>query len=54
MTRTIDAKLKKLICCFKNGKNLMNFDLSQISALTGSFCAKYIKFDLKKSRGVKK
>ena len=29
MALKIDAKFeKKLICCFKNDKNLMNFDLS--------------------------
>ena len=29
MTLKIDAKFeKKLICCFKNDKNLMNFDSS--------------------------
>ena len=29
MTLTSDAKFKeKLICCFKNDKNLVNFDLS--------------------------
>ena len=29
MTLTSDAKFEeKLICCFKNGKNLVNFDLS--------------------------
>ena len=29
MTQKIDAKFEeKMICCFKNGKNLANFDLS--------------------------
>ena len=48
--------MQNSICCFKNDKNLVNFDLStrnsQISTLTGSFCAKYITFELKKYRGV--
>ena len=47
-----DVKFKeKLICCFKNDKNLANFDLStqvsKIRFVIGSFCAKYIKFDQK-------
>ena len=57
MTLKIDAKFEeKLICCFKNDKNLVNFDLStqifKISTLIGSFCAKYISLDLKTLRGV--
>ena len=44
---------EKLICCFKNDKNLVNFDpVSKICTLTGSFCAKYKTFDIKKYRGV--
>ena len=52
MTLKIDAKFEeKLNCCFKNDKNLVNFDLALIiSTLIGSFCAKYITFNLKKSR----
>ena len=55
MTLESDAKLKeKLICCFKNDKNLVNFDLSilKITTFIGSFCAKYITLELKKYRGV--
>ena len=57
MTLKSDKKIEeKLICCFKNYKNLVNFDVStrnsQISTLIGSFCVKYIKCDLKKYRGV--
>ena len=53
MTLKSDKKIEeKLICCFINYKNLVNFDLStrnsQISTLIGSFCVKYIKCDLKK------
>ena len=40
------AKFKeKLIFCFKNDKNLENFDPS---TKIGPFCAKYTTFDLKK------
>ena len=46
---------EKLICCFRNDKNFVNFNLStqnsQSFTLT-TFCAKYIRFDLKKYRGV--
>ena len=58
MTLKSDAKFEeKLICCFKNDKNLVNSsDLStgnsQMFTLIGSFCAKYITFDLKKYRRV--
>ena len=53
-----DAKFEeKPICCFKNDKNLVNFDpstqkVSKICTLIGSYCAKYLMFDLKKYRGV--
>ena len=36
---------EKLIFCFKNDKNLENFDPS---TKIGPFCAKYTTFDLKK------
>ena len=57
MTLKIDAKFEeKLISSFKIDKNSVNFDLTletlEISTLIGSFCAKYITFDLKTSRGV--
>ena len=50
MTLKRNAKFEgKLICCFKNGKNLLNFDLStpnsQNPSLICSFS--YITFDLK-------
>ena len=54
MTLKSDGKFQaKLICCFKNDKNLLNFDSntrnsSKCGLLIGSFCAKYITFDLKK------
>ena len=53
MTLKRDAKLEeKLICCFKNEKNLVNPDPStkksqKICTLIGSYHAKYM-FDLKK------
>ena len=37
---------------FKNDKNLVNFDPSTQKSFIGSCCAKYLKFDLKKYRGV--
>ena len=42
-----DAKFEEnLICCFKNDKNLVNFDPStQFSKI--SFCVKYTNFDQK-------
>ena len=48
---------EKLIFCFKNDKNLVNFDPStkkskKFCTLIGPFCAKYTTFDLKKYRGV--
>ena len=43
---------KKTICCFKNDKNLVNFDPSKICTLIGRFHAKCMIFDLKKYRGV--
>ena len=52
MTLRSDAKFEeKLICCFKNDKNLVNFDPStqkswKICTLIGPFHAKYISFDL--------
>ena len=53
-----DAKFEeKLICRFKNDKNLVYFDpstqkVSKNCTLIGSYCAKYLIFDLKKCRGV--
>ena len=52
-----DAKFEeKPICCFKNDKNLMNFDsrtqVSKICTVICSFRSKYITFDQKKFRGV--
>ena len=52
-----DAKFQeKPICCFKNDKNLVNFDpstqVSKICTLIGPFRANYIMFGLKKYRGV--
>ena len=58
MTLKIDAKFEeKPIRCFKNDKNLVNFDpstrkVSKICTLIGPFRAKYITFDLEKYRGV--
>ena len=57
MTLKSDAQFEeKLICCFKNDKNLGNFDLSTQNSenfyFDGSFCAKYITFDRKKYSGV--
>ena len=58
MTQKSDAKFEeKLICCFKNDKNLVHFDpstqkVSKNCTLTGSYCGKYLIFDLKKYRGV--
>ena len=48
-----DAKFEeKPICCFKNNKNLVNFDLSiqvsKICTVTCPFYEKYITFDQKK------
>ena len=47
---------EKLIFCFKNDKNLVNFDpstkKSKNFALIGPFCATYTTFDLKKYRRV--
>ena len=51
MTLKIDAKFEeKLIRCFKNDKNLVNF--GKICTFIGSCCAKYLMFDLKKYKGV--
>ena len=53
-----DAEFKeKLIYCFKNDKNLVNFDpstqkVSQICTFIVSYCAKYLMFELKKYKGV--
>ena len=55
MTLKSDAKFEqKLMSCFQTNKNFVNFDLKvkQICTLIGAFCAKYIKFDLKKYRGL--
>ena len=57
MTMKSDVKFEeKLTCCFKSDKNLVDFDpstikVSQICYLIGSYCAKYLMFDLKKYRG---
>ena len=53
MTLKSDAKFEeKLICCFKNDKDLVNFNsitqkVSKICTLIGSCCAKYLTFDIK-------
>ena len=57
MTLKTDAKFEeKPICCFKDDKNLVDFDpstqVSKICTLTGPFLAKYITFDLKRYRVV--
>ena len=57
MTLKSDAKFQeKPICCFKNDKNLVNFDpstqVSKICTLIGPFRANYIMFGLKKYRGL--
>ena len=57
MTLKGDAKFEeKPICCFKNDKNLVNFDpsiqVSKICTSIGHFRAKYTTFDLKQCRGV--
>ena len=57
MTLKSDAKFEeKLICYFKNDKNLVNFDLSIQNSQNFYFdwfpCAKYIIFQLKRYRGV--
>ena len=60
MTLKSDARFEeKLICDFKNDKNLVNFEpmtwalkILKSSTLTGSFSAKYITFDPKNHREV--
>ena len=57
MTLKREAKFEeKLICCFKNDKNLVNFDLStQKSQKYAFWLAPFVKsitFDLKKFIGV--
>ena len=57
MTLKSDGKFEeKLICYFKNDKNLVKFDLStrivKTFTLIGSFFTKYITLDLKKYGGV--
>ena len=58
MTLKSDAKFKeKLTCGFKYDlKNLVNFrpttQKSENFSLMGSFCPKYVRFELKKYRGV--
>ena len=52
-----DAKFEeKPICCFKNDKNLVNFDpstqVSKIYTVICPLCVKHITFDQKKYRGV--
>ena len=43
---------EKLNCCFTNNKNLLNFDLSTRNSqnfyFIGSFCVKFLAFDLKR------
>ena len=48
---------RKLICCFKNDKNLVKFDpstckVSKICTWICSYCANYSMFYVKKYRGV--
>ena len=47
---------EKLNCCFTNDKNLLNFDLSTRNSqnfyFIGSFCVKFLAFDLKRYWGV--
>ena len=47
---------KKKNCCFKNDKNLVNFDkttqFSKIYTVICPFCAKNITFDENKYRGI--
>ena len=42
---------RKLTCCFKNDRNLVNLnqvlEISKICTFLGSYCAKYLMFDLK-------
>ena len=58
MTLKSDAKFKeKLTCGFKHDmRNLVNFyptiQKSENFTLMGSFCPKYMRFELKKYRGV--
>ena len=54
MTLTIDTKFQeKLICCFKNDENLMNFDPStQKSQKLALWLVPSVMFDLKKYRVV--
>ena len=57
MTLKIDAKFEeKLIFYFKNDKNLVKFEWALASRQTCTFicsyCAKYLKFEIKKYRGV--
>ena len=62
MTLKINEKFEeKLICCFKNDKNLVKFDLSTQKSYTQktytficSCCAKYLMFDLKSTGNLKK
>ena len=57
MFETTSQFFFKLICCFKNDKEFGEFcpkcsKISKSCTLIGSFCEKYIIFDLKKYRGV--
>ena len=57
MTLKNDAEFEeKLICCFQNDENLVNFvwalNVLKFSTLIGFFCANCVWFDLKKYRGV--
>ena len=58
MTLKIDAKFEeKLVCCFKNDKNLVKFDSStkktkKFALSVCSYWAKYLIFDLPNHRGV--
>ena len=58
MSLKSDQKFEeKLVCCFRNDKNLVNSDLStqevsKICTLIDSYCAKCLMFHLNEYRGV--
>ena len=58
MSLKSDQKFEeKLVCCFRNDKNLVNSDLStlevsKICTLIDSYCAKYLMFYLNEYKGV--
>ena len=57
MTMKSDAKFEeKLICCFKNDKKMVKSVLStqnlKMFTSIGSFCTKYITFDLKRTERI--